>query len=321
MTAVHAYGEAAPGEGSVRVTGPDEHGVVVVEMAREHKHNAINLPMMKAMADLFGCLGRGAGEDLPDPRGGAAGGGGGAGGARTAARERERAAMRGRYGGVRAAVLTGAGSRSFCSGVDLTAARAVFQGDIGGDDDSPFVALASRCAVPVVAAINGAAFTAGLELAISCDVVVAGPAASFADTHCKYGIMPSGGASQRLPRIVGASRAKYMALTSRPVPAATAHQWGLANVLVPTPEEAVPAALDIARAAASNNQAVVRGYKSNIDDGMEGTLAEGMAMEKERAYEYYRSMPADLFERMKSFKRDSRPPAREGGGAAPRARL
>ena len=78
---------------------------------------------------------------------------------------------------------------------------------------------------------------------------------------------------------------------------------------------------NVARAAASNNQAVVRGYKSNIDDGMEGTLAEGMAMEKERAYEYYRSMPADLFERMKSFKRDSRPPAREGGGAAPRARL
>ena len=109
-----------------------------------------------------------------------------------------------------------------------------------------------------------------------------------------------------------------MALTSRPIPAATAHQWGLANLLVSTADEVVPTALDIARAIASNNQAVVRGYKSNIDDGMDVTLAEGMAMEKERAYEYYQKMPADLFERMKSFKRKKQD---AHGAAAPRARL
>ena len=207
---VHLYGEAQSShgrgnrqggprdEGCIRVTGPDEKGVVVVEIAREEKYNAINLPMMKAMADLFNCFGQDVdGEDARPPREERT-----TGGDAFADRERERRLMRGRYGRARAAVLTGAGSRSFCSGVDLTAAQAVFQGDIGGDDDSPFVALASRCAVPVVAAINGAAFTAGLELAISCDVVVAGPSATFADTHCKYGIMPSGGASQRLPRCV-----------------------------------------------------------------------------------------------------------------------
>ena len=101
------------------------------------------------------------------------------------------------------------------------------------------------CAVPVIANVNGACFTAGLELVLNCDIVVAGAGsgpngnrgsngngAIFCDTHVRYGIMPSGGASVKLPRVVGINNAKMMVFMSKKVDARTAYSWGLVNILV-----------------------------------------------------------------------------------------
>ena len=295
-------GGGGGGGGYVSVQGPDEAGVVLVRICWRQKNNAINLYMMKAIADLFTLIGETTTAASPSTT-------------MTTEREQERAMMAARHGGkgARVVVLTGLGEEHFCAGVDLTAAKGVFQGDIGGDADSPFVCI-SKCPLPVVCAVNGAAFTAGLELALSCDIIVAGPSAKFADTHCKYGIMPSGGASARLPRLIGASKAKYMTLTSTPIDGKTAVEWGLASVLSASDADTLGEAMRIAQTIARHHEETVRGYKSNLDDGGLMNLGDALRMEKERAYEAYRKMPANLFERMKTFKSSSK-------RAAPRPRM
>ncbi len=117
---------------------------------------------------------------------------------------------------VRVLVLTGAG-KAFCAGLDLK--------ELGAGSDpatalvpaealDPVAALA-RFTGPIIGAINGVAITGGFELALGCDVLIASTAASFADTHARVGVMPGWGLSQRLPRIVGASRAKELSLTGK----------------------------------------------------------------------------------------------------------
>ena len=307
MSSEWRYGCGGSGGGYVSVQGPDGAGVVLVKVCWKEKNNAINLNMMKALADLFTLLGKTAAESFSSTTATET----------TMSNERQldREMMVARHGGkgARVVVLTGLGQQHFCAGVDLTAAKGVFQGDLGGDADSPFVCIAN-CPLPVVCAVNGAAFTAGLELALSCDIIVAGPSAKFADTHCKYGIMPSGGASARLPRLVGASKAKYMTLTSTPIDGKTAVEWGLASVLSASDADTLNDAMRIAQIIARHHQETVRGYKSNLNDGGLMNLGDALRMEKERAYEAYRKMPANLFERMKTFKSSSK-------SAAPKPRL
>ena len=85
---------------------------------------------------------------------------------------------------VGAIVITGRG-RAFCSGVDLTAAEEVFKGDVK-DDDTDTVSQMERCRKPIIGAINGFAVTAGFEIALACDILVAGRDAKFIDTHARY---------------------------------------------------------------------------------------------------------------------------------------
>jgi enoyl-CoA hydratase len=139
----------------------------------------------------------------------------------------------------------------------------------------------ASCPWPVIGAINGFAITGGFELALMCDVLLASTEAKFADTHSRVGLMPVWGLSQKLPRIIGASRAKELSLTGNYLDAETAERWGLVN-RVYAPEALMPAALKLAHEMAGVEGGLLRRMKAVIDDGLALPLPEALKMEIER---------------------------------------
>ena len=135
---------------------------------------------------------------------------------------------------VHAIVLTGAGEKAFCAGLDLSELESGSPpiGELG--PDAPMLRAFAELPQPVIAAINGAAITGGLELALLCDVRVASSSARFADTHARVGVVPGWGLSQRLTGVIGPTRARYLHYTGNFVDALTARDWGLVlDVLSP----------------------------------------------------------------------------------------
>jgi 2-(1,2-epoxy-1,2-dihydrophenyl)acetyl-CoA isomerase len=131
----------------------------------------------------------------------------------------------------RALLLTGAG-RGFCAGQDL-ADRLAKPGEtatLGGAQESyynPLVRKLRALAFPVVAAVNGVAAGAGANIALACDIVLAARSASFVQAFAKIGLVPDSGGTYFLPRLVGAARARGLALLAEPLPADKAESWGL----------------------------------------------------------------------------------------------
>lgn len=160
---------------------------------------------------------------------------------------------------VGAIVVTGAGT-AFCAGVDTRELGADAVSDIR-PTATPFVSSAT----PLIGAVNGAAYTGGLELALACDFLVASERAAFADTHTRIGLMPGWGLTVLLAEAVGARRAREMSLSSAPIDALTALRWGLVNHVVPH-EELLPFTLGIARQIAAHGDAAV-GRISRLYDG------------------------------------------------------
>ena len=152
---------------------------------------------------------------------------------------------------VGAIVLTGAGP-AFCAGVDTRELGADASADI-----RPLTAPFVSSATPLIGAINGPAYTGGLELALACHFLVASDRATFADTHTRLRLMPGWGLTVLLTDAVGARRAREMSLTSAPVDAATALRWGLVNHVV-AHEELMPFTVDVARRIAASGPAAVR---------------------------------------------------------------
>jgi enoyl-CoA hydratase len=171
---------------------------------------------------------------------------------------------------VRAIVLTGA-DPAFCAGLDLT--------ELG----EPGSALGSAGSGPVlpalttvlVGAVNGAAVTGGLELALACDFLIASERARFADTHARVGIMPGWGLSYHLPEAVGLRRARQMSATGNFVDARTALAWGLVNEVVPH-AELLDAAVRLAADAASNDPAAVQAIFATYRSQVVGEAAAGI---------------------------------------------
>ena len=181
---------------------------------------------------------------------------------------------------IRIVTITGAG-RAFTSGVDLKEAGQ--KGFTPGRNE--VVDLARTLAEfpwPIIGAINGFAITGGFELALMCDVLIASTEAKFADTHARVGIMPGWGLSQRLPRLIGISRAKQVSLTGNFVDANTAERWGLVNS-VHSPAELLPAALKIAEDMAGCMPHMLKGYKQVIDEGFGMNFDEALVMESKRS--------------------------------------
>lgn len=199
---------------------------------------------------------------------------------------------------VRVIILTGSG-RAFTSGIDLTSAEDVFKGDVK-NMEIDLVYQMEKCRKPIIGAVAGFAITAGFEIALACDILVAAQGAKFIDTHARFGIFPSWGLSQKLSRIIGANRAREVSLTAMPVTAEMAEKWGLVNHVVKG-DELLKKAREVAEAILRNNQDLVLRYKSVINDGLNLDLGRALALEKERAHNYYSGMTKEQFEQMQKF--------------------
>lgn len=172
----------------------------------------------------------------------------------------------------RVAILTGAG-RAFCAGLDLVE---LGSGSRGGG--ASLVAAMNAFEGPIIGAINGAAITGGFEIALACDVLIASTEAVFADTHARVGIAPGWGLSQKLPRLIGISRAKELSFTGNFMDAAQAERWGLVNRVV-APEALLPTCRRLAEDMLSCDPATLRVYKQVIDSGYAESFGEGMRIE------------------------------------------
>lgn len=142
---------------------------------------------------------------------------------------------------VRVFVLAASG-RGFCAGQDLSdravapGAPAVDLGESVEKNYAPLVLALRALPMPVICAVNGVAAGAGANLALACDIVIAGASASFVEVFCKLGLIPDTGGTYFLPRLVGNARAMGMALLGEKIPAALAEQWGLIWKCVPDAE-------------------------------------------------------------------------------------
>jgi len=191
-------------------------------------------------------------------------------------------------------ILTGAG-RAFCAGVDLKelgsgAAR------VGAPRDPAYdpTAAMAQFPGPIIGAVNGAAVTGGFELALGCDLLIASPAARFADTHGRVGVHPAWGLSQRLPRLIGLARAKELSLTGNFVDALTAERWGLVNRIVPA-EDLLATCEALAQDMLSLDPNMLISYKRLLDDGYALPFGQAMALESEVAVAHnQRVNPADI---------------------------
>jgi enoyl-CoA hydratase len=184
---------------------------------------------------------------------------------------------------IRVMILTGAGERAFCAGLDLKelGAKGLSSTNDAVTTGDPVSAI-GRFSGPVIGAINGVAITGGFELALACDVLVASTNARFADTHARVGIMPGWGLSQKLSRAIGIWRAKELSLTGNFMSAAQAAEWGLVNRVVP-PEELLPACRALADDMLSVVPQMLTGYKKLIDDGFAQSFGDAMATEARTA--------------------------------------
>jgi len=135
---------------------------------------------------------------------------------------------------VAAIILTGA-DPAFCAGFDLRQLSTELRSVQQQRQQSPAAHLGMLPvhSTPVIGAVNGAAVTGGLELALACDFLIASERARFADTHARVGAMPGAGLTIRLPELIGINRARQMSFTGDFVPAQQAYQWGLVNEVVP----------------------------------------------------------------------------------------
>jgi enoyl-CoA hydratase len=181
--------------------------------------------------------------------------------------------------GVDVMILTGA-DPVFCAGLDLkefsdSDSRAL-------PDISPQWPSLTK---PVIGAINGAAVTGGLELALYCDILIAPEQARFADTHARVGLMPSWGLSVRLPQRVGVGLARRMSLTGDYLSAADALRAGLVTEVVPH-AELVATARAVAASIVGNNQAAVRALLDSYHRIDESQTATGLWMEATAAKQW-----------------------------------
>ncbi|MCF8476305.1 MAG: enoyl-CoA hydratase/isomerase family protein [Pseudolabrys sp.] len=188
-------------------------------------------------------------------------------------------------GDLRAVVLTGTGDKAFSAGGDLKERQGMSDDDWRLQhaviEESAYAVL--NASVPVIAAVNGAAFGGGCELALCCDFILAATTARFGLPEVTRGIMPGGGGTQNLPRAVGERRAKQIMLTGEPFSADEALRWGMVNE-VHEPAALVPRALEIAGRIARNAPISVRQIKKAMHNGLQCDLRTGLQLEVE-AYE------------------------------------
>lgn len=217
-------------------------GVGILTISREHKLNALNTPTFQ---EIERCLTAMAADDA-----------------------------------VAAGVLTGAG-RAFVAGADI--------GEYVDKSLADFIAFQKLGRVvldhieqhpkPIIAAVNGYALGGGFELALACDMIVASTNARFGLPEAKLALLPGGGGTQRLPRLIGRNRAKQLIMTGEPIDATEAHRLGIVNIVCPD-GEAVTASLDLAATMQQRGPLAVRLAKRIINDGLDACLPIALSYEQ-----------------------------------------
>jgi enoyl-CoA hydratase len=213
-----------------------------------------------------------------------------------------------RDGRTRVAVLTGSGDRAFAAGADIVELA----------DQTPERLRAERhfdtwdrlwsIGIPLIAAVRGFALGGGCELAMTCDLIIAGDDAQFGQPEIRIGVMPGAGGTQRLTRAVGVARAMELILTGRSMPASEALAAGLVTSVVPS-ADTVQAALDLADRIAAMPPLAVRAAKRSVLAAAELPLAAGLRAEREAFFDLFAT--EDQREGMRAFQ-EKRPPAWTG---------
>jgi enoyl-CoA hydratase len=185
---------------------------------------------------------------------------------------------------VRVVVVTGTGERAFSAGADIgefvePPVPVRFREQRRRVD---FRAAMDRCPQPIIAAIRGYALGGGLELALACDIRIAASDAQLGLTEINLAIIPGGGGTQRLPRLVGRGKALELVLTGARVDAAEALRIGLVERVV-APAQVLPAARELARTLAAKAPVALRYAKEAVVKGLGLPLADGLRLENDLA--------------------------------------
>jgi enoyl-CoA hydratase len=225
---------------AIRVESSD--GLMTVTLNRPDVHNAMNQAMRRELTEVFGAL-------------------------RT-------------DGGTRVVLIAGAGDRAFSAGADIREfvnplVPTEFREERRRVD---FRQEMDRCGQPIIAAIRGHCFGGGLELALACDIRVAADDARLGLTEIDLAIIPGGGGTQRLPRLIGRGKALEMILTGARIPAAEALRIGLVERVVPAADLLAEAA-KLARTIADKAPVALRYAKESVVKGLELPLADGIRLE------------------------------------------
>jgi enoyl-CoA hydratase/carnithine racemase len=183
---------------------------------------------------------------------------------------------------IAAIVITGAGDKAFCAGADIKEGRERLSpvGERRRLTPTSWIEALDRVSKPVIAAIHGICLGGGLEIAMACDIRVAAANAKLGLTETALGLIPGGGGTQRLPRLIGLSRAIDMLLTAARIDAAEAHRIGLVTRLAGTRDDAIAEALAIAELIASRPPAAIAYCKEAAIAGLATDLATGLGIEK-----------------------------------------
>ena len=253
---------------TLRMEEHDE-GLVVITLDRPESRNALNTQMGLELREIFAPL--------------------------TFTAEKQRCI-----------IITGAGDKAFCAGGDLKERNGMTDAQWRAQHalfEEAYYAVMS-CVVPVLAAVNGAAYGGGCELALACDFIYAAEHARFALTETTLGIIPGCGGTQNLPRAIGERRAKELIMTGKPFSARDAFEWGMVNA-VHSAEALQSAAMEGARAICRSAPLAVRQAKKAIHRGLDVDLRTGLAFEIEA---YNRTVVTeDRLEGVRAFAEKRKP--------------
>jgi enoyl-CoA hydratase/carnithine racemase len=181
---------------------------------------------------------------------------------------------------VRGIILTGAGDKAFIAGADISELATVtaVQAEESSSYGQDVLNFIENLGKPVVAAINGFALGGGCETAMACTIRLASENAKFGQPEAKLGVLPGGGGTQRLPRLVGKGRALQLILSGGMISASEAYRIGLVNEVVPT-ADLIPRAEALLREIFANAPLAIKYSIAAVNKGMDTSQAEGLALE------------------------------------------
>jgi enoyl-CoA hydratase len=179
--------------------------------------------------------------------------------------------------GIKVLILTGSG-KAFVAGSDIKEFNQTTP--YGAHNINRLGEMVEKLGKPVIAAVNGFCLGGGNEIAMGCDIIIASDKAKFGQTEINIGIIPGGGGTQRLPRLIGVCKAKELIYTGDIISAEEAFRLGLVNRVVPM-DELMPAAKELAKKIATKSAAALKLAKTAINRGMQTNLESGLKYEYE----------------------------------------